>query len=89
VDISGDISKRITEDFGISIGEGWSQIRQPGGPTLAGFANLETAFQYQLLKDGSHELAMLLGLVVEWGGSRRKSPFRSLRSSSRLSAQCK
>src|SRR5579872_2854014 len=50
-DIEGDISKRITEDFGVSIGEGWSQIRQPGSPTMAGFADLETTFQYQLLKD--------------------------------------
>lgn len=25
--------------------------------------------QYQLLKDGPHELALLLGLIVDWGGS--------------------
>jgi hypothetical protein len=67
--VSGDISKRITPDFGVSIGEHWSQIQQPGNPTVAGFDNLETAFQYQLLKDGSHELAMLLGLIVDWGGT--------------------
>ena len=30
VDISVDISKRITEDFGVTIGDTWSQIRQPG-----------------------------------------------------------
>jgi hypothetical protein len=30
VDISVEISKRITEDFGVSIGDTWSQIRQPG-----------------------------------------------------------
>ena len=69
VDISVDISKRITEDFGISIGDTWSQVRQPGNPTLAGFANLETTFQYQLMKDASHEFAMLVGLGVEWGGT--------------------
>jgi hypothetical protein len=69
VDISAEISKRITEDFGISIGETWTQIRFPGGPTIAGFDNLETTFQYQLLKDGPHELALMLGLIVEWGGT--------------------
>ena len=68
-DIEGEISKRITEDFGISIGEGWSQIRQPGSPTMAGFADLETTFQYQLLKDPSHETAMPLGLIVDWGNT--------------------
>ena len=69
LDISGEISKRITEDFGISIGDGWTQIRQPGSPTIAGFGNLETAFQYQLLKEPTHETAILLGFVVEWGGT--------------------
>ena len=69
LDISGEISKRITEDFGISVGNGWTQIRQPGNPTIAGFGNLETAVQYQLLKEPTHETAILLGLVVEWGGT--------------------
>ena len=68
-DVSGELSKRITESFGISIGEDWSQIRQPGSPTLAGFSDLETTFQYQLLKDASHETAMLVGLIVDWGGT--------------------
>src|SRR5262249_21520764 len=68
-DISVDLATRITEAFGVSVGITWSHIRNPGGPTMAGFGNLETAFQYQLLKDPSHELALLLGLVVEWGGT--------------------
>jgi hypothetical protein len=68
-DVSGELSKRITENFGISIGETWTQIRQPGGPKLTGFSNLETTLQYQLLKDSPHELALLLGLVVDWGGT--------------------
>jgi hypothetical protein len=68
-DISAELSKRITEDFGISIGDTWSQIHQPGGFTAAGFSDLETTFQYQLLKDQNHELAMLLGLIVDWGGT--------------------
>ena len=69
LDISGEFSKRITEDFGISVGSTWTQLRPPGGPTVSGFQNLETAFQYQLLKNAPHELALLVGLSVEWGGS--------------------
>jgi hypothetical protein len=68
-DVSAEISKRITEDFGISIGDTWSQIDHPGGPKMAGFADLETTLQYQLLKDGDHEFAELLGLIVDWGGT--------------------
>src|SRR5262244_4492191 len=36
-DISVELSKRITEDLGISIGDTWSNIHQPGGFTQAGF----------------------------------------------------
>ena len=66
-DISGEISKRITENFGVSIGQTWTQIRQTDGTLTSGFQNFETAFQYQVLKDRSYELAILAGLVVEWG----------------------
>jgi hypothetical protein len=69
LDISVEFDKRITEDLGFSIGDQWSQIRQPGSPTLRGFADLETALQYQLLKDAAHETAMLLGLIVDWGNT--------------------
>jgi hypothetical protein len=69
LDISGDYSKRITQDFGVSVGSTWTQIKPPGGPTASGFQNVETAFQFQLLKDAPHELALLAGLSVEWGGS--------------------
>lgn len=69
VDISGEISKRITADFGISVGETWSRFTRPGNPIRSGLGDLETTFQYQLLKDGPHKLALLLGLIVDWGGT--------------------
>jgi len=68
-DVGVEIAKRITEDFGIVVGNTWHQFRPPGGPTMAGWDNLETTAQYQLLKDGSHEFAMLLGLIVDWGST--------------------
>ena len=69
VDVEGDISKRITADFGVTIAETWSQIRTPGAPTMAGFNDLVTTFQYQVLKDAPHELALMVGLIVDWGGT--------------------
>ena len=66
-DVSAELSKRITENFGVSVGQTWTQIRQPDGTLTSGFGNLETAFQYQVLKDRSHELAILAGLVDDWG----------------------
>jgi hypothetical protein len=67
LDISIDFSKRITENFGVTFSQGWTQIRQPDGTVASGFGNLETAFQFQVLKDPSHELAILTGLSVDWG----------------------
>jgi hypothetical protein len=69
VDISVDVSKRITQDFGVTVSDTWTHIRPPGGPTVAGFQNLNTTFNYQLLKEGSHEFAVMLGLGVEWGAT--------------------
>jgi hypothetical protein len=66
-DISGDFSKRITENFGVSISQTWTHIRQPDGTLTTGFQNLGTAFQFQVLKDRSHEFALLTGLNVDWG----------------------
>jgi hypothetical protein len=68
-DFSGEISKRITENFGVSVGQTWTQLRQADGTLTSGFQNLETTFQYQILKDASHELAILSGLVVDWGNT--------------------
>jgi hypothetical protein len=66
-DVSGELSKRITENFGISIGQNWTSIRQADGTLTQGFDNFETTFQYQILKDREHELAILSGVVVDWG----------------------
>jgi hypothetical protein len=67
LDVSFDFSKRITENFGITVGQGWTSIRQPDGTLMQGFGNFETTFQYQILKDREHELAILSGLIVDWG----------------------
>jgi hypothetical protein len=69
LDISVEFDKRITESLGFNISDVWSQIRTPGGPVVQGLGDLETTVQYQLLKDASHETAMLLGLIVDWGGT--------------------
>jgi hypothetical protein len=73
-DIEGDFSKRITENFGITVASTWTHVSPPAnattfGPSASGFQNLGTAFQYQVLKDAPHEFALLAGVVVEWGGT--------------------
>jgi hypothetical protein len=64
--VSGEFSKRITDNFGISVGTSWARTRPPGGPTMSGFENLETSFKYQFLTDAARELVMSAAVEVEW-----------------------
>lgn len=76
LDVSAEFSKRITEDFAISIAPTWSKLYAPGGPTMvgaSGFQNLETAFKYRLYKNDEHEFVFSAGLNIEWGGSGAQS----------------
>ena len=64
-----DFSKRITENFGVTVSQDWTSIRQANGTLMQGFGNFETTFQYQVLKDREHELAILAGVIVDWGNT--------------------
>src|SRR5690348_8298540 len=70
-DISGELSKRITEDFAIALGSTYTFLNptDPTAPGANGFQNLETTFKYRLYKNPLHEFVMSVGLTVEWGGS--------------------
>jgi hypothetical protein len=72
-DISVDISKRITPDFAIEIGESFTTLNPHDGPAANGFSNLELGGKYQLLKNGEHEAIVSIGLGVEIGGTGGRS----------------
>jgi hypothetical protein len=67
LDISGEVSKRITEDFGVSIGRTYTRLWVPGGPNASGWQNLETTFKYQFLTWPQSEFVLSAGVSVEWG----------------------
>ncbi|MBY0560268.1 hypothetical protein [Hyphomicrobium sp.] len=69
VDISAEISKRITENFGISVGDTWIHLKERGGATASGFDNLETSFKFQFVTDPTDEFVMSAALDVDWGGT--------------------
>jgi hypothetical protein len=69
-DISGEFSKRITDDFAIVLGSTYTWLSTPGGPDSTGargFQNLETMFKYRLYRNAEHEFVASIGLGVEWG----------------------
>lgn len=70
-DISGEFSKRITEDFAISFGSTYTFLGPIDRTTAGanGFQNLETTFKYRVFKDVEHEFVFSVGLSVEWGGT--------------------
>jgi len=72
-DISGELSKRITSDFGFSIGYGWSHLDQAGPPhNPNGFQNLEITPRYQFLLNAPHEAVASVGVITEVGGTGAK-----------------
>jgi hypothetical protein len=73
LDISGEVSKRITEDFGVSIGRTYTRLWVPGGPNASGWQNLETTFKYQFLTWPQSEFVVSAGVSVEWGGTGNAS----------------
>src|SRR5215470_16294363 len=70
-DISGEFSKRITEDFAIILGSTYTFLSptDPTAPGANGFQNLETTFKYRLYKNPEHEFVLSAGLTIEWGGT--------------------
>jgi len=72
-DISVDISKRITPDFAIEIGDAFTVLNPHEGRAANGFGNLELGGKYQLLKNGAHEAIVSIGLGVEVGGTGGRS----------------
>jgi hypothetical protein len=68
-DISGEYSKRLTPDLGLSLAGAWTQLQPQGGPAVSGFQNLETTLKYQFPTSAEHETIVSAGLSVEWGGT--------------------
>jgi len=69
IDVSGELSKRITESLGLSVASTWTHLRPPGGPNASGFQNLETTLKFQFLTDAAHEFVLSAAVSVEWGNT--------------------
>ncbi|MEZ5970390.1 MAG: hypothetical protein R3C31_01105 [Hyphomonadaceae bacterium] len=56
--------KRITPNFGVSIGGAWVD-----GEDAQGWSNLSTGLKYQFLTSAETETILAAGVEVEWGGT--------------------
>lgn len=68
VDVSADFSKRITEHFGVTVGENWTHLLH----NASGFQNLDTTFQYQLITNAKSEFVFSVGFTTEWANTGAK-----------------
>src|SRR5262249_23668577 len=72
-DIPIDLSKRITPNFGVTIGDQWQRLKPAGLPAVSGLGPLETGAQYQFFVNGPHEAIGLVGLDVTWAHTGRQA----------------
>jgi hypothetical protein len=72
-DFSIDMSKRVTDNFGIGFGATYRQLRPDGGETQRGFDNLAVSFKYKFYQDDARETILSAGLDWDIGntGARR------------------
>lgn len=96
LDISGEYSKTITENFGVSFEEAWIHLDIPHEGSAQGFDNLGTSFKYQFVRNAGAERAMSnrSTSIGEAPAARPLTPNPSLRwcrpfSSARASASCR
>ena len=63
---SFEFDKRITENFGFSISDGYSWLRMPGVGTASGWQNLEATLKYKAYVNDEHEFMLSLGVSREF-----------------------
>ena len=67
--VSGELSKRVTQHLGISLGWDVRHLNPETGKTEAGVGNLELGAKYQFLASDPHEAILSIGLDTELGGT--------------------
>ena len=71
--VSGEFSKRITSNLGISIGVERQRLAPQGQPAVHGFGNTELGLKYQIYQDEQREALVSVGMGWEVGGTGSKS----------------
>jgi hypothetical protein len=64
--ISFEFDKRITENFGFSLGMGYQWLRTPGARAVSGWQNLEGALKYKAYVNAEHEFMLSVGVSREF-----------------------
>ncbi|HEY7787928.1 MAG TPA: hypothetical protein VIF33_05320 [Casimicrobiaceae bacterium] len=68
-DFAIDVSKRITENFGIGLAATYKTIRPDHGGSQRGFDNLAASIKYKFYESDAHEAIMSAGVAWDIGGT--------------------
>ena len=71
-DVAVDLSKRITENFGLGFGALYREQRPQGGETQRGFDNVAVSAKYVFYKNAEREAILSTGIDWDIGGSGSK-----------------
>jgi hypothetical protein len=71
-DISGELSKRLSPNFGFSLAGDLTILDPDHGPTQSGFDNMEVALKYVFWKNAVHETLVSAGVSWDVGGTGNK-----------------
>lgn len=68
-EVSAEFSKRLSPNFGVSLGAAWRLLDPDDGKQVTGFDNLEVALKYVFFRSDAHETLVSLGLSWDVGGT--------------------
>ena len=71
-DFSVDVSKRITENFGVGFGATYKNVRPDDGESQRGFDNLAASIKYKFYQNDEHETILSAGVDWDIGGTGAK-----------------
>jgi hypothetical protein len=62
-----EFDKRITENFGFSISDGYQWLHTPGSGTASGWQNVQLGLKYKIYVNPEHEFMLSLGVFRMFG----------------------
>lgn len=68
-DFNFEFDKRITDQFGFALNDGYTGLRTPGSPNQAGWQDLFLTLKYQAYVNAEHEFMTSLGVIREFAGT--------------------
>jgi hypothetical protein len=71
-DFSIDVSKRITENFGVGFGATYKSVRPDQAESQRGFDNLAASIKYKFYQSDEHETILSAGIDWDIGGTGAK-----------------